>query len=63
MILSDDDRAVLQHIARHEQKFVDYLHSLRQTELEQMAKANNETFGTLKGRVQMLTDLLQHIRP
>jgi len=63
MILSEDETAVLQHVARNQQKFVECVKRLRSDELEQLAKANNETFGTLKGRVQMLTDLLQHLRP
>lgn len=60
--LSQDDVALLAQVGRHNRPFVDLLERLRRDELEYMAKTNVEQFCTSKGRVQVLTELLQQVR-
>ncbi len=62
MTLTDDDVALLAQVGRHNRQFVDLLERLRQSELERMALTNADNFCTSKGRVQMLTELLQQVR-
>lgn len=63
MRLSEDDALLAQQVGRQNQQFVGLLERLRAAELELLAKASVENFSTLKGRVQMLTDILQQIKP
>lgn len=63
MQVSEDDLAVFAQVGRHNTKFVDILVQRRQAELENLARTSVDQFSTLKGRVQMLTELLQQLRP
>ena len=63
MQVSDDDLAVIAQVGRHNVKFVDLIAKRRQAELEKLALTSADQFCTLKGRVQMLTELLQQLRP
>lgn len=62
MTLTDDEITILAQVGRHNRSFVDLLDRIRQAELEAMAKTNPDNFCTLKGRVQVLTELLQQVR-
>lgn len=62
MTLGEDDVALLAQVGRHNRQFIDLLERLRQSELERMVLTNTENFCTHKGRVQMLTELLQQVR-
>lgn len=62
MTLSDDDIALLAQVGRHNRPFVELVARLRQSEMENMARTSVENFCTLKGRVQVLTELLQQVR-
>jgi len=62
MTLTDDEITTLAQVGRHNRSFVDLVARLRQTEMERMALTTPENFCTLKGRVQVLTELLQQIR-
>lgn len=62
MLLSPDDIALLAQVGRHNRPFVELVERLRQGELENMARTSQDNFCTLKGRVQVLTELLQQIR-
>lgn len=62
MTLSQDDVALLAQIGRHNRQFVELLERLRQDELELMSKTSVENFPMLKGRIGMLTDILQQVR-
>lgn len=60
--LNSDEQSQFSRVGRHEQSFVETLQKLRSAELETMAMASRETFDTLKGRVSMLTDILQQLK-
>lgn len=62
MILSADDIALLAQVGRHNRQFVELVDRLRHEELETMSRTSQENFCTLKGRVQVLTELLQQFR-
>lgn len=62
MVLTSDDIALLAQVGRHNRQFVELVERLRQSELETMARTSPDNFCTLKGRVQVLTELLQQIR-
>jgi hypothetical protein len=63
MRLDSEGAKIMTHVGRHEPQFVELLGSLRSKELETLALCNPETFSTQKGRVQMLTEILQQLRP
>lgn len=63
MRLSDADALIAKQVGRQNSQFVEMLESLRADELETLAKASLDNFSTLKGRVQMLTELLQQLKP
>lgn len=63
MRLSDADALLAKQVGRQNSQFVELLESLRADELEALAKASVDNFSTLKGRVQMLTELLQQLKP
>ena len=63
MQASEDDLSLLALVGRHNVKFVELLVTRRQAELERLAATSPDQFSTLKGRVQMLTELLQQLRP
>lgn len=62
MALTDDEVALLAQVGRHNRPFVELLARLRQAEMESMARTSQDNFCTLKGRVQVLTELLQQVR-
>lgn len=63
MRLSDAHALLAKQVGRQNSQFVEMLESLRADELEALAKASLDNFSTLKGRVQMLTELLQQLKP
>lgn len=63
MRLSDADALLAKQVGRQNSQFVELLENLRADELEALAKASVDNFSTLKGRVQMLTELLQQLKP
>lgn len=63
IVLSADEKALCTQVARHYPHFVALLDRLRQAELEATALTVPDHFCTYKGRVQMLTQLRQHIAP
>ena len=63
MLLAPDDAALFAQVGQHNRQFVELVARLRQAELEAMARTNNDNFCALKGRVQMLTEFLQQLRP
>lgn len=63
MRLADADALLAKQVGRQNSQFVELLENLRADELEALAKASVDNFCTLKGRVQMLTELLQQLKP
>lgn len=62
MILTQDEVTLLAQLGRHNRQFVELVERLRQAEMETMVRTSVENFCTYKGRVQVLTELLQQIR-
>jgi len=63
MQLSQQQIAMLQSITRAYPGLADLVDAWRQEELERMAIGAETHFGTFKGRVQLLTELQQKLRP
>ena len=63
MVLSLDDIQLLKQLGRQHPRLVDLLTGARLAEMEAMSKTSPEQFCTFKGRVQVLTELRQHIQP
>lgn len=59
MQLTDQQRQMCANIGRQYPEFRELLTAWRLRELENMAQATPEIFGTLKGRVQLLTEMQQ----
>lgn len=49
-------------LGRHNPEFVSILGRMRADDLERMADASPDNFCTLKGRVQLLKELLQQLQ-
>jgi hypothetical protein len=61
--LTDDEIVTFATVGRHNREFAELLDTLRTEELELMVKCGSlENFCTSKGRVQMLTEILQQLR-
>lgn len=60
---SPDQLKLMAQVGKQYPQFIELLDLFRQAELEAMAVTTPENFCTLKGRVQMLTNLLQQLRP
>lgn len=54
---------MLQSIARSHPGLLELVDAWRQDELERMSACAESLFGTFKGRVQLLTELQQKLRP
>ena len=63
MYLAEDDIRLCLQVGKHNPQYVDLLTKLRAAELESLTRCSLDTFCTQKGRVQMLTEILQHLRP
>lgn len=61
--LTEDDRQLFLQLGRQQPRVVETLTALRTSELERLALTNNDEFRTLKGRVQMLTEIRQLFSP
>jgi len=59
--LSEPEKLLCKQVGRHFPQFVELVDRLRQQELETMALTTPEHFCTYKGRVQVLTQMKQHI--
>jgi hypothetical protein len=59
MRLSEEDLNLMKTIARQFPAFADLLTAWRNHELEALAQSSVENFGTIKGRVQLLTEMQQ----
>lgn len=62
MYLSPDDQQLCKSVGRREQQFTELLTRLRASELEATVKGSLDQFLTHKGRVDMLTELLQQMK-
>lgn len=62
LTLSSDDIQLLKQLGRQHPRLVGLLTDARQAELEAMSKTSPEHFCTSKGRVQVLTELRQHVQ-
>lgn len=61
--LTDEQLRTFAHVGKHNREFVELLDTLRKDELERTVQCGTlETFCTAKGRVQMLTEILQQLR-
>lgn len=60
--LTDDDIQLLKQLGRQHPRLLALLTDARQSELEFMAQTAPEHFCTSKGRVQVLTELRQHVQ-
>ena len=63
MQFTQQQNDMLQSIVRQYPGFRDFVDTWRQEELERMSVCAEPLFGTFKGRVQLLTELQQKIRP
>lgn len=54
---------MLAQLGKHNPRFVELLQQMRAYEVEQTMLGSSERFDTHKGRVSMLTELLQQIAP
>lgn len=63
MHLNPQQKQMMQNIARANPELTTLIAAWRQEELEQMALGNESLFGMFKGRVQMLTEMQQLLRP
>lgn len=59
--LTDSEKTLCKQVGRQFPHFAELVDRLRQQELETMAKTVPDHFCTYKGRVQVLTELRQHI--
>ena len=62
-LLSEDDTHLLTQVGQQFPQVVHLLDKLRGAELERMAVGAPEHFSTHKGRVQILTEIRQAVRP
>lgn len=60
--IQPDDIQLLKQLGRQHPRLVELLTAARQGELETMAQTSAEHFCTFKGRVQVLTELRQHVQ-
>ena len=63
MKLSPDQIALVKTVAQQFPQFVELVAAWRQYEMENGFLGTTENFGTSKGRVQLLTELQQKLRP
>jgi hypothetical protein len=61
--LSPADRQLLKQLGRQHDALRELLTRMRAAEVERLCQTSTELFSTLKGRVQMLTELRQLIEP
>jgi hypothetical protein len=61
--LSTDESHLLEQVGKQFPQVVDLLDRLRGAELEKMTLGAEEHFRTYKGRVQILTEIRQAVRP
>ena len=61
--LSDDDSHLLVQVGKQFPQVVDLLDRLRGAEMEAMSIGADDHFRTYKGRVQILTEIRQAVRP
>lgn len=61
--LSPADRQLLKQLGRQHPALGELLTRVRAAEMERLSQTSVELFSTLKGRVQMLTELRQLIEP
>lgn len=62
MYLSPEDQQLCTAVGRREKQFTELLTRLRASELEATVKGPVDHFLTHKGRVEMLTELLQQMK-
>lgn len=62
MRLPDEDANLLRQVGRQNKDFIEVLERLRASEVEVTLKSPIERFLTQKGRVEMLTELLQQFK-
>lgn len=63
LMLSEDDTHLLVQVGQQFPQVVHLLERMRVAELERMAVGTPEHFCTHKGRVQILTEIRQAVRP
>lgn len=61
MQLNDQQRQMMQNIARQFPEFKELLGAWKLRELDTMSQGTPENFGVCKGRVQLLTEMQQKI--
>lgn len=61
MQLNDQQRQMMQTIARQFPEFRELLQAWKLRELDTMSQGTQENFGVSKGRVQLLTEMQQKI--
>jgi hypothetical protein len=62
MFLAAEDQQLCNAVGRREKQFVELLERLRVAETEAAIKGTVDHFLTRKGRVEMLTELLQQMK-
>lgn len=62
MYLPPEDQQLCIAVGRREQPFTELLARLRASEMEATLKSNVDQFLTRKGRVEVLTELLQQMK-
>lgn len=63
LMLTADEAELCKQVGRQFPRYVEMLDRLRTAEMESMAVSSSDHFGTFKGRVSVLTELRQQVRP